>query len=106
MHEKWVAVLPERAFYLLFGPLVGAAVGAGTMAYMDRSNHGSQLEATVICRRWVEQARGVTRHCIDAEATRQVLLAHPEAQVTERYRFKQEPRQPSDSLISPLKRFR
>ena len=48
MHEKWVAVLPERAFYLLFGPLVGAAVGAGTMAYMDRSNHGSQSEATVI----------------------------------------------------------
>ena len=40
VHEKWVAVLPERAFYLLFGPLVGAAVGAGTMAYMDRSNHG------------------------------------------------------------------
>ena len=101
MHEKWVAVLPERAFYLLFGPLVGAAVGAGTMAYMDRSNHGSQSEATVICRRWVEQAPGVTRHCIDDEATRQVLgwqspqpnltqqelLAHPEAQVTERYRY-------------------
>ena len=49
-------MLPERAFYLLFGPLVGAAVGAGTMAYMDRSNHGSQSEATVICQRWVEQA--------------------------------------------------
>ena len=73
MHEKWVAVLPEQAFYLLFGPLVGAAVGAGTMAYMDRSNHGSQSEATVTCRRWVEQARGETRHCIDDEATRQVL---------------------------------
>ena len=96
-----MAVLPERAFYLLFGTLVGAAVGAGPMAYMDRSNHGSQSEATVICQRWVEQAHGVTRHCVDDEATRQVLcwqspqpnlnqqelLAHPEAQVTERYRY-------------------
>ena len=43
------------------------------MAYMDRSNHGSQSEATVTCRRWAEQARGETRHCIDDEATRQVL---------------------------------
>ena len=94
-------VLPERAFYLLFGPLVGAAVGAGSMAWMTSGNHGSQIEANVNCQRWLDQQGTVTRHCIDDEPTRQVvgwespepnlsqeeMLEHPQALVVERFRY-------------------
>jgi len=94
-------VLPERAFYLLFGPLVGAAVGAGTMAYMDRGNHGSQMEANRSCQQWMNQQAGVSRQCIDDEPTRQVLgwqapepnlsqqdvLEDPQVMVAERFRY-------------------
>ena len=89
------------AFYLLFGPLVGAAVGAGTMAYMDRGNHGSQMEANRSCQQWMNQKAGISRHCIDDEPTRQVLgwqspetnlspqdvLDHPQVMVAERFRY-------------------
>ena len=93
--------LPDRAFYLLFGPFVGAAVGAGTMAYMHRSDHPSQIEANVNCQRWIDQQVNATRHCLDDEPTRQVLgwespepnigqaemLKHPQSVVMERFQY-------------------
>ena len=89
-------MLPERAFYLLFGPLVGAAVGAGTMAYMDHGNHGSQMEANRSCQQWMNLQAGVSRHCIDVEPvqvqapsnwSQQDVLEHPQVMVAERFRY-------------------
>ena len=71
------------------------------MAYMDRGNHGSHMEANRSCQQWMNQQAGVSRQCIDDEPTRQVLgwqasepnlsqqdvLEDPQVMVAERFRY-------------------
>ena len=73
--------LTEKTFYLLCGPLAGAAVGASTMAVMDRGAHPSAMEAEIACQKWKEEAKEGTRLCFKEADTNQVLGMESQSEI-------------------------
>ena len=63
--------LTEKTFYLLCGPLAGAAVGASTMAVMHQGSHPSAMEAEIACQEWKGEATMGTRLCFKEADTNQ-----------------------------------
>ncbi len=75
--------LTEKTFYLLCGPLAGAAVGASTMAVMHRGSHPSAMEAEIACQEWKGEATMGTRLCFKEADTNQFLGIESQSEVLE-----------------------
>ena len=75
--------LTEKTFYLLCGPLAGAAVGASTMAVMHRGSHPSAMEAEIACQEWKGEATMGTRLCFKEADTNQFLGIESQPEVLE-----------------------
>ena len=75
--------LTEKTFYLLCGPLAGAAVGASTMAVMHRGTHPSVMEAEIACQEWKVEAKKGTRFCLKEADTNQFLGIESQSEILE-----------------------